>query len=256
MAEKIGLSQSMISRVWRAFGLKPHCSDTFQLSTDPHFIEKVRDVVGLYMSPPHNALVLSVDEKSQIQALNRTQPLLPMRPGQAERRTFEYKRNGVTSLFAALDIDTGNIIGKCYRRHRAIEFKRFLDHIDANVSQDKEVHLILDNYATHKTQIIKQWLFNHPRYHLHFTPTHSSWLNQIERWFGLLSEKQIKRGSHSSILQLERAIKEFIKKHNEKPKPFIWTKSADEILSKVANFARRTLKTHTTILKGTYDSGH
>jgi transposase len=256
MAQKMGFSQSTVSRIWRAFGLKPHRSETFQLSTDPYFIEKVRDVVGLYMSPPANALVLSVDEKSQIQALNRTQPLLPMRPGQAERKTYEYKRNGVTSLFAALDTATGNVMGKCFRRHRSIEFKHFLDYIDSQIPENQEVHLILDNYATHKTPLIKQWLLNHPKYHLHFTPTHSSWLNQVERWFGLLSEKQIKRGSHSSVKQLEMAIQAFIDEHNDNPRPFAWTKTADQILSKVKRFAKKTLDIHTdSIMKEINDSG-
>jgi len=256
MAQKMGFSQSTVSRIWRAFGLKPHRSETFQLSSDPYFIEKVRDVVGLYMSPPANALVLSVDEKSQIQALNRTQPLLPMRPGQAERKTYEYKRNGVTSLFAALDTATGNIIGKCFRRHRSIEFKNFLDYIDSKVSENQEVHLFLDNYATHKTELIKRWLLNHPNYHLHFTPTHASWLNQVERWFGLLSEKQIKRGSHSSVKQLEKAIQTFIDNHNDNPKPFVWTKTADQILSKVERFAKKTIALHSeSIMKEINDSG-
>ena len=256
MAQKLGMSQSTVSRIWRAFGLKPHRSETFQLSSDPYFIEKVRDVVGLYLSPPANALVLSVDEKSHIQALNRTEPLLPMRPGQAERKTFEYKRNGVTSLFAALDTVTGNVIGKCFPRHRSIEFKKFLDYIDSQVPENQEIHIILDNYATHKTQLIKRWLYNHQRYHLHFTPTHSSWLNQVERWFGLLSQRQIKRGSHSSVRQLEEAIKEFINNHNANPKPFIWTKSADQILSKIEKLARTTLALHTDCInKEINDSG-
>jgi transposase len=256
MAQKLGMSQSTVSRIWRAFGLKPHRSETFQLSSDPYFVEKVRDVVGLYLSPPTNALVLSVDEKSHIQALNRMEPLLPMRPGQAERKTFEYKRNGVTSLFAALDTATGNVIGKCFRRHRSIEFKKFLDHIDSQVPENQEVHLILDNYATHKTQLIKQWLHNHPRYHLHFTPTHSSWLNQVERWFGLLSQRQIKRGSHSSVQQLEEAIQDFINIHNKNPKPFVWTKHADQILSKIERFAKKTIDLHADrVSKEINDSG-
>jgi transposase len=191
MAQKLGMSQSAISRIWRAFGLKPHRHETFQISTDPFFIEKVRDIIGLYLSPPTNALVLCVDEKSQIQALNRTQPILPMRPGQVERHTPEYQRNGTTSLFAALDVATGNVIGRCFRRHRAAEFKRFLNHVDEAVPAELEVHLILDNYATHKTAVIRQWLQRHPRYHLHFSPTHSSWINQVERWFALLTDKSV-----------------------------------------------------------------
>jgi transposase len=244
LAEKLGLSQSAISRIWRAFGFKPHRTETFQLSADPQFVQKVRDVVGLYMSPPANALVLCVDEKSQIQALNRTQPILPMRPGQSQRQTHEYERNGTTSLFAALDIATGNVLGKCFQRHRSVEFKKFLDHVDAQVPGHLDVHLILDNYATHKTPLIKRWLQRRPRYHLHFTPTHSSWINQVERWFALLTARQIKRGSHRSVAQLETAIHEFIQTHNEAPRPFRWTKSADEILKSVQRFATRTLEIH------------
>jgi transposase len=244
MAKKLGLSQSAVSRIWRAFGLKPHRSQTFQISSDPLFIEKVRDVVGLYMSPPTNALVLCLDEKSQIQALNRTQPILPMRPGQAERHTHEYERNGTTSLFAALDVATGNVIGKCFRRHRSIEFKKFLDHVDECAPAEPEIHLILDNYATHKTPLIKRWLQRRPRYHLHFTPTHSSWINQVERWFALISQRQIKRGSHHTVAQLEGAIREFIQSHNENPRPFQWNKTADQILASVQRFASKTLAVH------------
>lgn len=241
MAKQLGLSQSAISRIWRAFGLKPHRHETFQLSADPYFIEKVRDIVGLYMSPPVNALVLCVDEKSQIQALNRTQPILPLRPGQIERHTPEYQRNGTTSLFAALDIATGNVMGQCFRRHRAVEFKQFLDYVDSQVPSEKEIHLVLDNYSTHKTPAIKRWLQRHPRYHLHFTPTHSSWINQVERWFGLLSERQIKRSSHHTVKALELAIEQFIEANNENPKPFAWTKSADEILKNLQRFAAETI---------------
>lgn len=244
MAKELGLSQSTVGRIWRAFGLKPHRAETFQLSSDRYFIEKVRDVVGLYMNPPSNALVLCVDEKTQIQALNRTQPLLPMRPTQAERYTPEYERNGTTSLFAALDVATGNVIGKCFRRHRSLEFKKFLELIDQSVPQDLNVHVVLDNYATHKTPLIKRWLLRHPRYHLHFTPTHASWVNQVERWFGLLSQRQIKRGSYHSVRQLEKAIQEFTRTHNEEPKPFIWTKTADQILASVQRFATSTLRVH------------
>lgn len=241
MAQKLGLSQSAVSRIWRAFGLKPHRHETFQISTDPFFIDKVRDIVGLYLSPPTNALVLCVDEKSQIQALNRTQPILPMRPDQAERHTPEYQRNGTTSLFAALDVATGNVIGRCFRRHRAAEFKRFLDHVDQQVFPELEVHLILDNYATHKTALIRRWLVRHPRYHLHFTPTHSSWINQVERWFALLSQRQIKRGSHHTVRDLEMAIKQFVAAHNQNPKPFVWSKSADQILENLRRFAVETV---------------
>lgn len=244
MAKKLGLSQSAVSRIWRAFGLKPHRSETFQISSDPYFIEKVRDVVGLYMNPPSNALVLCVDEKSQIQALNRTQPILPMRPGQVERHTPEYYRNGTTSLFAALDVATGNVIGRCFRRHRSVEFRKFLEVVDALVPPGVDIHLILDNYGTHKTPMIKRWLQRRGRYQLHFTPTHSSWINQVERWFALLSERQIKRGSHPSVRALESAIAEFIAAHNENPRPFQWTRSADEILDNLKRFAAETVAIH------------
>jgi transposase len=244
LAAKTGLSQSTISRIWRAFGLKPHRAEDFQLSSDPLLIDKVRDIVGLYLDPPHHALVLCVDEKSQIQALSRTQPVLPMRVGQLERRTHDYTRHGVTSLFAALDIATGNVLGKCYRRHRSVEFLDFLKRIDAAVPADLDVHLVLDNYGTHKTALIRRWLIKRPRYHLHFTPTHASWLNQVERWFALLTERQIKRGSHRNVEELEDAIREFIKIHNQQPKPFRWNKSADQILASIARFASSTLAAH------------
>lgn len=244
LAAKTGLSQSTISRIWRAFGLKPHRAEGFHLSSDPLLIDKVRDIVGLYLDPPHHALVLCVDEKSQIQALSRTQPVLPMRVGQLERRTHDYTRHGVTSLFAALDIATGNVLGKCYRRHRSVEFLDFLKRIDAAVPADLDVHLVLDNYGTHKTALVRSWLLKRPRYHLHFTPTHASWLNQVERWFALLTERQIKRGSHRSVQELEDAIREFIKVNNQQPKPFRWTKTADQILASIARFATSTLAVH------------
>lgn len=244
MAQKTGLSQSAISRIWRAFGLKPHRASTFALSKDPLFIEKVRDVVGLYLNPPERALVLSVDEKSQIQALNRTQPILPLRPGSAERHTADYDRHGTTTLFAALDVKSGKVIGQCHKRHRAAEFKKFLMKIDSAVPKALDVHMILDNYATHKTPTIHRWLLKHPRFHLHFIPTHSSWLNLIERWFALLTERQIKRGAHTSVRQLREAIEEYIRITNKAPKPFVWTKTADEILEKVARFASETLQAH------------
>jgi transposase len=234
LAKKTGLSHMAIARIWNAFGLKPHRAETFQLSADPQFIEKVRDVVGLYMDPPTNAVVLCVDEKSQIQALNRTQPILPMRPGQLERRTPEYERNGTTSLFAALDVATGGVIGRCFRRHRAKEFVQFLKLIDQSVAPGLEVHLIMDNYATHKAPPVMNWLIRHRRFHLHFIPTHSSWLNQVESWFAILTNKQIKRGSHYSVRELEEAIREFLEAHNADPRPFKWVKAADEILAKVA----------------------
>jgi transposase len=244
LAEKTGMSQSAVSRIWRAFGLQPHRSEAFQLSNDPWLVEKVRDIVGLYMNPPDHALVLCVDEKSQIQALNRTQPILPMQPGQAERRSHDYQRHGTTSLFAALDVATGNVVGKCFDRHRAREFKKFLDYLDAHLPAAGEVHIVLDNYATHKTPAIRRWFARRHRYHLHFTPTHASWLNLIERWFGLLTERQIRRGSHSSVGQLKIAIREFLDVSNEHPKPFVWTKSADTILANIARFASATVKAH------------
>jgi transposase len=244
MAKKLGFSQSAISRIWRAFGLKPHRASTYTLSRDPLFVEKVRDVVGLYLSPPDRAIVLSVDEKSQIQALNRTQPILPLRPGTVERRTADYERHGTTSLFAALDVKTGKVIGRCYPRHRAREFRQFLDLIEARVPAEQQVHLILDNYATHKTPTVHRWLLKHPRFHLHFIPTHSSWLNLVERWFALLTERQIKRGAHTSVGQLQAAIEQFLGVSNQAPRPFLWTKTADEILDKVARYAGATLRAH------------
>ncbi len=240
MAKRAGLSQSTISRVWRAFGLQPHRTETFKLSTDPLFIEKVRDIVGLYLDPPDRALVLCVDEKSQIQALDRTQPLLPMRPGQVERRTHDYVRHGTTSLFAALEVKTGAVLAECHRRHRAVEFRRFLDRIDAAVPADLDIHLIVDNASTHKTALIRRWLAKRPRYHLHFTPTSASWLNLVERWFALLTETQLRRGVHRSTQELEEAIYRYTAEANKHPKPFIWTKTADEILAAVARFCQRT----------------
>lgn len=242
MAKHSGLSQSSIGRIWRAFGLAPHKVENFVLSKDPQLIEKVRDVVGLYLHPPENALVLCVDEKSQIQALDRSQPVLPMRPGQSERRTHDYKRHGTSSLFAALDIATGKVIGRCFRRHRAREFKKFLADIDVVVPEGLDVHLILDNYATHKTPAIKRWLVQHPRFVLHFTPTKGSWLNQVERWFGLLTQRQLKRGVHRNVPQLEKTIRDYIAIENEDPKPFVWVKTADEILAKIARFADQAKK--------------
>jgi transposase len=239
MAAKVGLSQTAISRIWRAFGLQPHRSETFKLSKDPLFVEKVRDIVGLYLDPPDKALVLCVDEKSQIQALDRTQPLLPMRPGQVERRTHDYVRHGTTSLFAALEVTSGKIIGECHRRHRAIEFRKFLDRIDGEMPTDLAVHLILDNYGTHKAPPIRRWLARHPRFHLHFTPTGASWMNLVERWFATLTEKQIRRSAHRSTRELQAAITQYLAVNNEQPKPFVWTKTADEILASVARFCHR-----------------
>jgi transposase len=239
MAKASGLSQTAVVRIGRAFGLQPHRAETFKLSADPLFIEKVRDIVGLYLSPPEHALVLCVDEKTQVQALNRTQPLLPMRPGQVERRTHDYARHGTTSLFAALDAKTGKVIAQCQRRHRAAEFRRFLDTIDRNVPSNLDVHLILDNYATHKTATIRRWLAKRPRYHLHFTPTSASWLNLVERWFATLTEKQLRRGVHRSTRELEAAIHSYLSLTNNNPKPFIWTKTADQILDSIARFCQR-----------------
>lgn len=245
MAQRGGVSRSTVNRIWRAFGLQPHRAETFKLSTDPLFIEKVRDIVGLYLNPPERALVLCVDEKSQIQALDRTQPLLPMSFGHPEQRTHDYVRHGTTSLFAALDVATGKVIGKCFHRHRAKEFKKFLNTIDAAMPADLEIHLICDNYATHKTPEIRGWLAKHPRYHIHFTPTSASWINQVERWFALLSQRQLRRGTHRSTIALERAIREFIDISNENPRPFVWTKSADEILQSIKRYCNRILDSHT-----------
>lgn len=240
MAQRVGLGKSTVNRIWRAFGLQPHRTETFKLSADPLFIEKVRDIAGLYLDPPDRALVLCVDEKSQVQALDRTRPLLPMRPGQVERRTHDYVRHGTTSLFAALDAQTGKVLGQCHRRHRSVEFRKFLDAIDANIPAGLDVHLIMDNYGTHKTALIQRWLAKRPRFHVHFTPTSASWINLVERWFGLLTEKQIRRGAHGSTQALEAAIYHYLDITNEHPKPFVWTKTADEILANVARFCLRT----------------
>ncbi|MFJ3206235.1 IS630 family transposase [Streptomyces sp. NPDC086989] len=239
MAAATGMSQSTVSRIWRAFALAPHRSQTFKLSTDPLFIDKVRDVVGLYLDPPEKALVLCVDEKSQIQALARSQPVLPMVPGVPERRSHDYVRAGTTTLFAALEVATGKVIGSLHRRHRAAEFKKFLAKLDKEVPADLQVHLILDNYATHKTPDVKRWLLSHPRFHLHFTPASASWLNLVERWFAELTHKKLKRGVHRSVQALERDIRTWLADWNEQPRPFVWTKTADEILDKVAAYCRR-----------------
>ena len=243
MARRSGLSHTTVSRIWRAFALQPHRTETFKLSADPLFIEKVRDIVGLYLDPPDRALVLCVDEKSQIQALDRTRPLLPLRPGQVERRTHDYVRHGTTSLFAALDARTGKVIGQCHRRHRAVEFRKFLDAIESEVPAELDVHLIADNYATHKTALIRNWFAKRPRFHIHFTPTSASWLNLVELWFGLLTEKQLRRGVHQSSGELEAAIYRYLDVTNEDPKPLVWTKTADQILASVARFCQRTLDT-------------
>jgi len=243
MAAATGFSHTTIRRMWAAFGLQPHRSETFKLSSDPLFVDKVRDIVGLYLSPPNRALVLSVDEKSQIQALDREQPVLPMMPGMPERRTHSYVRHGTTSLFAALDVASGFVIGKCYKRHRAAEFLDFLKQIDACVPDDFDVHIVMDNYATHKTAAIKTWLARRPHYHVHFTPTSASWINQVERWFAELTRKQLRRGVHTSTSQLEADIRTFIERHNENPKPYKWIKSADEILAAVKRFCQKAEQT-------------
>jgi len=240
MAQASGLTQTAVSRIWRTFGLQPHRQETFKLSTDPLFVAKTRDIVGLYLDPPTKAMVLCVDEKSQIQALDRTQPLLPLAPGIAERRTHDYKRHGTTTLFAALDIATGEVIGQLHRRHRSNEFLQFLRTVESNVPQDLAVHLVMDNYGTHKTPKVRAWFARHPRFHIHFTPTSASWLNQVERWFATLTTKQIRRGTHRSTRQLEDAIRSYLDQYNANPKPFVWTKSADDILASIERFCLRT----------------
>jgi transposase len=243
MAKASGLGRTTIQQIWRAFGLQPHRTETFKLSTDPLLIEKVRDIVGLYMQPPTRAVVFCVDEKSQIQALDRTQPVLPMRPGQ--------------TLFAALNVKTSELITQFHQRHRSIEFRQFLDAVDAAVPQHLDVHLIMDNYGTHKTPLIRNWLAKRPRVHVHFTPTYGSWLNLVERWFAELTNKQLRRGVHRSVAQLKAAIREFIAAHHAKTTPFVWTKSADEILASIARFAQRTLDLQAApVIQRTTRSGH
>ncbi len=239
MAKRSGLSRTTIGRIWKAFELKPHRVDGFKLSTDPLFVEKVYDVVGLYLDPPESAVVLCVDEKSQVQALARTSPVLPMMPGMPERRTHDYVRHGVTSLFAAFNIADGTVISSIHRRHRAIEFKKFLTKIDAEIPDDLDVHLVCDNYGTHKTPAINAWLARHPRFHMHFTPTSSSWINQVERWFGFITDELIRRGSHTSVQALEADIRAWAKGWNEDPKPFIWTKPAEQILESIGRLLTR-----------------
>jgi transposase len=239
MAQRSGLSKSTIGRIWRDFGLKPHQADTFKLSTDPLFVEKVVDVVGLYHNPPDKAVVLSTDEKSQIQALDRSQPVLPMMPGMPERRTHDYVRHGTTTLFAAFNIADGTVISELHRQHRAAEFKKFLITIDKTVPPELDVHLICDNYGTHKTPAIKAWLAGHPRFHMHFTPTGSSWINQVERWFGYLTDQMIRRGAHKSVQSLEKQIRDWITDWNDNPRPFVWKKTAEEVLESLARYCRR-----------------
>ena len=247
MARATGVSTTTVHRIWGAFGLQPHRVETFKLSSDPLFVDKVRDIVGLYLDPPQRALVLCVDEKSQIQALDRSQPMLPLRPGQVERRPHDYKRHGTTTLFAALDVTAGTIIGPCMKRHRATEFRRFLDAIESNVPTDFDIHVIMDNASSHKTKLIRDWFAKRPRWHRHFTPTSSSWINQVERFFALLTEQQIKRGAHRSTAELEAAIDSYIRARNADPQPFRWTKSADDILAAVERFCQRTLNVHAEV---------
>ena len=239
MAARSGLSKSTVGRIWRRFDLKPHLDDGFKLSTDPQFVDKVVDVVGLYHNPPEKAVVLCVDEKSQMQALDRSQPVLPMMPGMPERRTHDYARHGITSLFAAFNIADGTVITELHRRHRAVEFKKFLVAIDKAVPAELDVHLICDNLATHKTPAINDWLAKHPRFHRHFTPTGSSWINQVERWFGLLTDQLLRRGVHKSVAALENDVRAWITAWNESPKPFAWTKTAEEILDSLARYIAR-----------------
>ncbi|MFC1851450.1 IS630 family transposase [candidate division CSSED10-310 bacterium] len=239
MAQNIGMSQTAISRIWRAFGLQPHRVETFKLSNDPYFIEKIRDLVGIYLNPPERAAVFCVDEKSQIQALDRTQPLLPMTPGVVERQTHNYIRHGTTTLFAALNYKTGEVIGKCYTQHRSVEFRKFLDLIDKSVPEELDIHLILDNYGTHKAALIQRWLLKRPRFQMHFTPTYASWTNLVERWFAEITQKQIRRGSYRSVKKLEETITKWIENYNKDPKPYVWTRTADEILESVSKVCKR-----------------
>jgi transposase len=239
MAKATRLNQTAVGRIWRAFGLQPHRQETFKLSTDPLFIDKVRDIVGLYLAPPARAVVLCVDEKSQIQALDRTQPPLPLSFGVPARRSHDYVRHGTTTLFAALDLATGEVMGQLHRRHRATEFLKFLRTIEQSVPADLDIHLVMDNYGTHKTPSVRAWFARHPRFHLHFTPTSGSWLNLVERWFALLTERQIKRGSHRSTVELERAIRDYLAVYNQNPTPFVWHKTADQIIESVGRFCTR-----------------
>ncbi|SHV66440.1 transposase [Mycobacteroides abscessus subsp. abscessus] len=239
MADHLGLSQSMVSRVWRAFGLAPHKQDSWKLSKDPLFVEKVRDVVGLYLDPPERAVVLCVDEKTQIQALNRSQPVFPMLPGTPARASHDYVRHGTSSLYAALNLSTGTVIGSLHARHRATEFLAFLKKIDAEVPADLDCHVVLDNASTHKTPAVKRWLTSHPRFVLHFTPTSSSWLNLVERWFAELTTKKLRRGTHTSVRQLNADIRAWIQTWNQNPRPYVWTKTADQILASIGNYCTR-----------------
>jgi transposase len=244
MAKHAGISHAMVGRIWRTFGLKPHRTESFKLSPDPQLITKIRDIVGLYMNPPDNAVVFSVDEKSQIQALQRAQPILPMDIGQPERRTHNYLRHGTLDLFAALNVATGKVIARCKLKHRSVEFVAFLREIDEAVEPGLDIHVIVDNLSAHKSPVVRRWLARHPRFHIHFTPTYASWLNLVERFFGLLTEEALKRGSHTSIPELRKAILAYVDAHNKEGRPFKWTKSADEILEKMRRFGLRTQKAH------------
>ncbi len=239
LAREVGLTQSAVLRIWQAFGLQPHPQETWKLSKDPQFVAKVRDVVGLYLNPPERAVVLCVDEKSQIQALDRTAPILPMLPGTPERATHDYKRAGTSSLYAALDITTGQVIGSLHARHRAIEFKKFLQTLDREVPAELEVHVILDNSSTHKTPAVRKWLLAHPRFVLHFTPTSSSWLNLVERWFAELTNKKLRPGTHRSVRELNTDIRSWINDWNNDPRPYVWTKTADQILESISHYCTR-----------------
>ena len=257
MARAVGLSRMAIHRIWQTFGLQPHRSETFKLSNDPLLIEKIRDIVGLYLNPPAHAAVFCVDEKPQIQALDRTQPLLPMQPGQVERRTHDYTRHGTTTLFAALNAKTSEVITQFHQRHRSAQFREFLDLIEAQVPRRLDVHIIMDNYGTHKTPLIRNWFAKRPRFHVHFTPTYASWLSLVERWFALLTTKQLQRGVFRSVPQLKAAIQAFIDAHHENPRPFVWTKTADEILASIARFAERTADARAIqLLSRTIGTGH
>jgi len=239
MAEKTGLSQTAIVRIWRAFGLQPHRVENFKFSKDPQFVEKVRDIVGLYLNPPDRAIVLCVDEKSQVQALNRTQPILPLAPGVPARQSHDYQRHGVTSLFAAMDVASGVTISSCYRRHRHQEFLKFLEDIDANLPKGFDVHLVMDNYGTHKVDKVRAWLARHPRYHVHYTPTSASWLNLVERLFAELTQRCVRRGSYTAVRSLEKTMLDYLDQRNKNPKPFVWTATAEMILGKIERLAKR-----------------
>jgi len=243
MAKRVGIPHDSIARIWRAFGLKPHLEESFKLSTDPWFIEKVRDITGLYLNPPDRAIVLSIDEKSQVQALDRTQPLLPLLPGQAARRTHDYVRHGTTSLFAALNVATGEVIGACHRRHRHQEFLKFLDTVAEQVPNDRPIHIIMDNYGTHKTPKVKRWFARHPNWVIHFTPTSASWMNQIERVFAEVTERQVRRGTFHNVVGLEEAMLDYLSRRNKNPKPFIWTATADRIFSRIQKYCERIYQT-------------